>query len=52
MEHLYETVNANTTQTIVDAGKAPGGSATGRQPADVVMGKMMSWLRRRMRRAA
>jgi nitrite reductase/ring-hydroxylating ferredoxin subunit len=41
MEHLYETVNANTTQTIVDAAKRlvevlPEGS-----PPDVVMGKMM-----------
>jgi nitrite reductase/ring-hydroxylating ferredoxin subunit len=41
MAHLYETVNANTTQTIVDAAKRlvdvlPEGTAP-----DVVMGKMM-----------
>jgi phenylpropionate dioxygenase-like ring-hydroxylating dioxygenase large terminal subunit len=41
MEHLYSTVNANTTQTIVDAAKTLVDVLPENTPSDVVMAKMM-----------
>jgi len=41
MAHLYETVNANTTQTIVDAAKRLVDVLPADAPPDVVMTKMM-----------
>jgi phenylpropionate dioxygenase-like ring-hydroxylating dioxygenase large terminal subunit len=41
MEHLYETVNANTTETIVNAAKKLVDVVPPDAPATEVMGKMM-----------